>query len=478
MEMIFIDEQGDTVQASIKYTLLYRFQSKIKVNRCYVISNLSAFFSVKTYKHALNDYRVTFEYTSTVREVGVPSIPMYSFKFTFYADIQQASNNNEYTIDVIGSLLSIGSLNQLSGGTKQNIPFELEDIDGSKVNCLLWGKFAEYILQRIQDIGVGPYIVVIQFATTEIKNGEVQVSNHWHSSRVLINEDIPAINEFKSSLIRSKPNSGQVISQKSSQSSYSMEDDFIRKTVRKKLDELSDTNEVITILANMLYWPLLRVLRKHQSGGTMVALSVIDLLDRIQMWYCHVCKAHWPTAKPTYKVEVIFMDDTNSASMIGEEPVEYPMELEGLIDRRMLFKIAIKGDNVANEDHKTYNIQKVCTDDAIIASFLKHYEMDAKHDNGSSSLSFNYDNDGCVFSSKVDNLFLINCSYVARTCSNFIDGVVDGDITTNAIVDDDVNAITPMKRSNDSILDSILNDPTVQQSSTKLLKNIKQEKME
>ncbi|XP_012846811.1 PREDICTED: replication protein A 70 kDa DNA-binding subunit-like, partial [Erythranthe guttata] len=128
MEMIFIDEQGDTVQASIKYTLLYRFESKIKVNRCYVMSNLTAFFSVKTYKHALNDYRVTFEYTSTVREVDVPSIPIYSFKFTPYADIQQASNNNEYTIDVIGSLLSIGSLNHLSGGTKQNIPFELEDI--------------------------------------------------------------------------------------------------------------------------------------------------------------------------------------------------------------------------------------------------------------------------------------------------------------------------------------------------------------
>ncbi|XP_012828649.1 PREDICTED: uncharacterized protein LOC105949891 [Erythranthe guttata] len=166
----------------------------------------------------------------------------------------------------------------------------------------------------------------------------------------------------------------------------------------------------------------------------------------------------------SYKVEVIVMDDTNSASMIvfgkeaermldipvevliqtvqnrGEELVEYPMELEGLIDRRMLFKIAIKGDNVANEDHKTYNVQKVCTDDAIIASFFKHYEMDAKHDNGSSSLSVNYDNDGCIFSSKDSG-----------TCSNFNDGVVDGDITTNAIVDDDVNAITPMKRSNDYV---------------------------
>ncbi|XP_012837528.1 PREDICTED: uncharacterized protein LOC105958071 [Erythranthe guttata] len=383
MEMIFIDEQGDTVQDSIKYTLLYRFESKIKVNRY----------------------------------------------------IQQASNNNEYTIDVIGSFLSIGSLNHLSGGTKQNIPFELEDIDyaiGSNVNCLLWGTFAEYILQRIQDIGVGPYIVVIQFATTEIKNGEVQVSNHWHSSRVLINEDIPAINEFKSSLIRSKQNSGQVMSQKSSQSSYSMEDDFIRKTVRKNLDELSDTNE----------------------PGKYVVLATIKGLVKTSKW--------------CYKVEVIVMDDTNSASMIvfgkeaermldipvealiqtvqnrGEEPVEYPMELEGLIDRIMLFKIAIKGDNVANEDHKTYNVQKVCTDHAIIASFLKHYEMDA--DSG--------------------------------TCSNFNDGVVDGDITTNGIVDDDVNAITPMKRSNNCILDSILNDPTVQQSSTKLLKKIKQEKME
>ncbi|XP_012833431.1 PREDICTED: uncharacterized protein LOC105954304 [Erythranthe guttata] len=394
------------------------------------MSNLSAFFSVKTYKHALNDYRVTFEYTSTVREVDVPSIPMYSFKFTPYADIQQASNNNEYTIDVIGSLLSIGSLNHLSGGTKQNIPFELEDIDGSKVNCLLWGKFAEYILQRIKDIGVGPYIVVIQFATTEIKNGEVQSHN-----------------------------SGQVISKKSSQSSYSMEDDFIRKTVRKNLDELSDTNEPGKYVVLATIKGLVKTSKWWYNGCIKCNGSA---RQDSKMWYCHVCIAHWPTAKPTYKVEVIVMDDTNSASMIvfgkeaermldipvevliqtvqnrGEEPVEYPMELEGLIDRRMLFKL-----------------------------LSRHHEMDAKHDNGSSSLSVNYDNDGCVFSSKDSG-----------TCSNFNDGVVDGDITTNAIVDDDVNAITPMKRSNDFILDSILNDPTVQQSSTKLLKKIKQEKME
>ncbi|XP_012828519.1 PREDICTED: uncharacterized protein LOC105949748 [Erythranthe guttata] len=420
MEMIFIDEQGDTVQASIKYTLLYRFESKIKVNRSYVMSNISVFFSVKTYNHALNDYRVTFEYTSTVREVEVSSIPMYSFKFTPYVDIQQASNNNEYTIYVIGSLLSIG---------------------------------------------------------------EVQVFNHWHSSRVLINEDIPAINEFKSSLIQSKPNSGQVISQKLSQSSYSMEDDFIRKTIRKFLDELSDTNEPgkYVVLATI------KGLVKTSKWCTMVALSVIDLLDRIQK--CGIVTFAWLIG--LLLSQLIVMDDTNSGSMIvfgkeaermldipvealiqtvqnmGEEFVEYHMELEGLIDRRMLFKIAIKGDNVVNEDHKTYNVQKVCTDDGIIASFLKYYEMDAKHDNGSSSLSINYDNDGCVFSSKDSG-----------TCSNFNDGVVDGDITTNGIVDDDVNAINPIKRSNDCILDSILNDPTVQQSSTKLLKKIKQEKME
>ncbi|XP_012849548.1 PREDICTED: replication protein A 70 kDa DNA-binding subunit-like [Erythranthe guttata] len=303
MEMIFIDEQGDTVQASIKYTLLYRFESKIKVNRCYVMSNLSAFFSVKTYKYVMNDYRVTFEYTSTVREVDIPSIPMYSFKFTSYADIQQASNNNEYTI---------GSLNHVSGGTKQNIPFELEDIDGSKVNCLLWGKFAEYILQRIQDIGVGPYIVVIQFATTKIKNGEVQVSNHWYSSRELINEDIPAINEFKSSLIRSKPNSGQVISQKSSQS-YTMEDDFIRKTARKKLDELSDTNEPGKYVVLATIKGLVKTLKWWYNG--CMKCNRCARHDS-KMWYCHVCIAHWPTAKPTYKVEVIIMDDTNLASMI------------------------------------------------------------------------------------------------------------------------------------------------------------------
>ncbi|XP_012845397.1 PREDICTED: uncharacterized protein LOC105965401 [Erythranthe guttata] len=158
MEMIFIDAQGDTVQASIKYTLLYRFESKIKVNRCYnVMSNLSAFFSVKTYKHALNDYRVTFEYTSTVREVDVPSIPMYSFKFTPYADIQQASNNNEYTIDVIGSLLSIGEVQPLSNAFVEaslltglsTINLRYEDGNHFQVGYIDKGKCKEIMIEQV-----------------------------------------------------------------------------------------------------------------------------------------------------------------------------------------------------------------------------------------------------------------------------------------------------------------------------------------
>ncbi|XP_012853866.1 PREDICTED: uncharacterized protein LOC105973391 [Erythranthe guttata] len=59
-------------------------------------------------------------FESLLREVDVSSIPMYPFKFTSYADIQQALNNNDY---------AIGPLAHLAGGTKQNIPFELEDIE-------------------------------------------------------------------------------------------------------------------------------------------------------------------------------------------------------------------------------------------------------------------------------------------------------------------------------------------------------------
>ncbi|XP_012846964.1 PREDICTED: uncharacterized protein LOC105966936 [Erythranthe guttata] len=272
-----------------------------------------------------------------------------------------------------------------------------------------------------------------------MRYGDIEVSNTLHSSRFMINANIDEINDYKSRLTQSEPDSCRVVSQMSSNSSYSYEDDFVHKSIIKTLDDLDESPEI----------------------GTCIVLATITNLVKKSKWWFYSCpntkckKSVEKDLKMWYKIEFIVMDNTNIATLIvfgkdaemmldlsvdaliqrihdrGEDDFEYPKELDALVDRMMLFKLNVVEKNVHDPANSTYRIKKVCFDDSVITAFTEHYKLNED----SSSLSENND-----------------CEVLYVTPSS--------------------------KRPGDGVLEKVDDDPTLQHSTSKLIKKIKLEKME
>ncbi|XP_012832538.1 PREDICTED: uncharacterized protein LOC105953424 [Erythranthe guttata] len=175
------------------------------------------------------------------------------------------------------------------------------------------------------------------------------------------------------------------------------------------------------------------------------------------------------------------MDDTNAASFIafgkqakklvgvdvgalirimeerGGDPNEYPAELDGLIDKKFLFKVNVKHNNIDDPENSTYSILTVCNDSAITDSFIKKYQLDEQVNTTSPHASVDDSSSVCMLSSKENESLTVS---------------------KDSIFDSSAVEITPIKRSLDFSLDSQEDENTPMHSTTVLLKKIKQEKME
>ncbi|XP_012831503.1 PREDICTED: replication protein A 70 kDa DNA-binding subunit E-like, partial [Erythranthe guttata] len=239
-----MDEQGDEVQATVHYKLVFKYDNKIRANKCYLLNNLNVGAGFKTYKHTLSDYRINFDSRTTFKQINMPSIPSSAFKFVTFPKIIEVSNNNERLIDIIGYIVGKGEIEPFltkEGVQKKKLLIELQDLELDA--CCAWEKYAEQVIETVLDINEGPYIAVLQYATAQMRYGDIEVSNTLHSSRFMINANIDEINDYKSRLTQSEPDSCRVVSQMSSNTSYSYEDDFVHKSIRKTLDDLNESPE-------------------------------------------------------------------------------------------------------------------------------------------------------------------------------------------------------------------------------------------
>ncbi|CAN7048815.1 unnamed protein product [Brassica oleracea var. botrytis] len=102
-------------------------------------------------------------------------------------------------IDVIGQVLDLGDLEtiQVSGKPRMKVEFTLRDMNDARVPCCLWGKFAEILYEGCSKDEEGKPICLIRFAKIGRFRGELQITNAFEASLLLINPDIAETAAFK-----------------------------------------------------------------------------------------------------------------------------------------------------------------------------------------------------------------------------------------------------------------------------------------
>ncbi|XP_058749371.1 uncharacterized protein LOC131622358, partial [Vicia villosa] len=350
---------------------------------------------------------------------------------------------------LIGGITDITQTQVNGDNNKNKIVFSIVDASKTVVQCTLWGQLAvqlyEYYKNNKQASNI--VIVLINARVKEAQGGfPVSVSNTWNGTKLLIND--PAIEEVKSLKERLGVDlpllsSSSVQVEATQNSFYSDYDKFVWKAEIMSLSEITNL--------------------QHET--TCVTVATLDKFDAGQMgWYYDGCvectrsvtakdgklkcfKEHIsPEPVPRYKLDITAVDDSSKAKFVF-----WDTDCVKLIGKSAL---QMKMDLTQSGDYDPLEFPYEL--DSILKNELAIRAVYQPKNGRLPVIGFKTDED---VRNKIKDSFKFKEEHISTSAEN--------DLTIEN------SGLTPCKR---LINDAIEDNDSVQQSSTKIARDIKKEK--
>ncbi|XP_074288947.1 uncharacterized protein LOC141614091 [Silene latifolia] len=189
VELILIDENGDTIQASINQRLTRLFLehlnegSRYKIRRFSVSSN-----RVGLDMATIHPCKIWFEYSTRVVPIPNVDIPLSTHAFYTFNEVVFGAMPNRLYIDVIGRLEQV---------------YPIRDSNGKRRRTIVLGNNMDYV-QQISEIEQEfinkpkPTLVML-FVKRYVYKGEVSITSTWGATKILVNPDMNEVKVFNNS---------------------------------------------------------------------------------------------------------------------------------------------------------------------------------------------------------------------------------------------------------------------------------------
>ncbi|KAJ1384643.1 hypothetical protein SESBI_42359 [Sesbania bispinosa] len=353
IELVVLDEQGGRIQCTVKSIHVYLFENSINEGNVYMLENLSVALNSGKYKPTMHEFRMFFKRETRVTLVEDSSIPLYGFSFVPFVEILNETKDDRRLVDVLGVVTGKGNL----------IEFKKE------------GKPCNYVVIELENIEGGLKL-----------RWSVGVSNTTYNSKLFINANIPEIEDFQMRLKSSDSQQGIQFSQLSDHASLTLEEEFLERGVYKSIADLKEVTRDIESEYNWCY----RACKKCSLGLKLDG----------SMFYCKKCVTHYSTFVTRYSIQLRVVDETDSASFIlfdkeasnflkipayklrtsyiakGGDKNRHPEEIDSFKDKKFLFKVQVKIQDMESIVPYVISISRLCFEDNIIASFEKKYQIE------------------------------------------------------------------------------------------------------
>ncbi|KAI5408695.1 hypothetical protein KIW84_054507 [Lathyrus oleraceus] len=275
-----------------------------------------------------------------MKAIELQNIPPKGYFFKDFGEILQGKCKTDRLEDIIGAVSEINHIQSNTPGKKVVVSVVLKDLKGNCINCNLWEIYGSKFLAYYNDPKNNGAIVIL-LTHAMVKDG--QVSNAWSGSKLLINEDIPEIQDFMSKL--PKPTqSAKSLSNWSGGSQYSPVERCSSKAPNpEKAYEYSCGQKVEQ--------PIPRYkIEIYVSNG--------ESKYRFVFWDSECAAILGMTAE--------FMH--NSMVENGEDdPMVYPDELEMLLNKKMAFRVKVQ------PTFSQASVWKLCDDEAFVKEIENGY---------------------------------------------------------------------------------------------------------
>ncbi|XP_021860653.2 replication protein A 70 kDa DNA-binding subunit C-like [Spinacia oleracea] len=352
IEMVLLDAEGGKIQASIKKSFISKWQNVFLEGQAYNISYFGVGKNAGDYKPTMHPYKINFRMFTQAQavEVVASTIPMDGFDFKSYEALKDLDNS--VLIDCIGYLSRILSTDQFirDGNPQKMLNIQLEDLQKNFLSCTLWNQYADQLTEYLSNHPNCQVFIAIQYAKIKTFHGVVGISSSLFVTGLHINTDIAEINAFKKSHISQKN-----------------ENEFLKKSERKHVDEILEMQEVCNC----------------------VTLATIDSIELENGWF------YLAYPVPRFKLQVRVMDESGSASFVifDREVVQIlgmsalhirecqikdgnkddnddsvPKDLKELLDRKFLFKVKVTDYNL-KQSCPLFTVTKMSDDVDLIKTF-------------------------------------------------------------------------------------------------------------
>ncbi|XP_057249019.1 uncharacterized protein LOC125494930 [Beta vulgaris subsp. vulgaris] len=299
IEMILMDVHGTKIHASIRRNLIVAFWPKIEEGGFRHISNFLLRDNAGYELTTQHKFTISMNYGSSIVDCNALDIPQY---------------------DIIGQVTAYGELTKTTKSRCMTI--ELMDTTNDNLTCVLWGTYADEMINYINAEGAnGAIVVILQFAKRIMYKGGVRVQNSRYASRLFINTQLSEIISFKDRCM-----SGVI-----------REDDVIR--CRKENVVLRSTTPRFKI----------KLIVADKSGD-----ATFMMFDK------EVSKLVGRTAK-----EMV-------ASQNQVENNEFPEEFKSLLGKRFLFKVTVPYNNGIDQNY-SYTVNSTSDEPELINKWFELY---------------------------------------------------------------------------------------------------------
>ncbi|XP_057444989.1 uncharacterized protein LOC130737251 [Lotus japonicus] len=249
--------KGHKIHASVRKTLIYRFQSLLSEGRVYQISFFGVGESGRDFRPTSHPWKINFDIHTSVRLVPNKAINLSPYSFVPLSDIISKDLDTSFLIDVIE--IPTGATGEQEfekdGEKHKRITIQL-DQDGDRVECAFFGKYVAEIVGYLASGDATNTVVVVQCAKIKPFKGKTSLQNVYGATKVLFNPLIQEAAPLRARFLESNDTAAQVISPlQDSAKKSTPEDDFLKLSDGKTIEQLKDFGERvwigITLLANV-----------------------------------------------------------------------------------------------------------------------------------------------------------------------------------------------------------------------------------
>ncbi|XP_019150976.1 PREDICTED: uncharacterized protein LOC109147773 [Ipomoea nil] len=387
---VFVDEQGMFIHVHIPKDIVCKYKNEFKEGQVYGIRNFLCITNFFKYKTSTLRYMIKFKYDTLVKQYKRINFQKTMFRFkSFPALLSKQDVDEKVLMDVIGRVVEIYSpLEKVIAGKKTRlIDFVLEDMSKNQIKCTLRDDHVDQLIPYFKQDIADLVILLIQLCRAKfLDNGEVRICSSFDATQLFFSHRCKEFVAFKSSSFTSESTPLRCID-----SSSRLGVGFPNGSGDSKEVLVSSIEEIYSKKHLGEYWVAGRIVGVESLCDWYYISCKTNsckrkLTESGGMLYCAGCKSYWQEGIIRYRVIVRVANETGDAPMLlwdrecadlvgitaGDLKENYPrgnnsipMELGRLCGMSMLFRIAMKKDQVESY-YSAFTVLRVCRVEALL----------------------------------------------------------------------------------------------------------------